>query len=94
MESARFRLARSAHRRLLCGRVMASGFRRIAILSGTAALIFFCSCDKHSVGEFPEVQKEHVDLAQEAEAAPEGKAAPVPLTTPTPAEFFPENTPH
>ena len=64
----------------------------VAIFAG-ASLIVICSCEKHQVGEMPEVQKEHVDLAKEANesaaSAGESKASPA-KTSPTPAEFFPE----
>jgi hypothetical protein len=59
-----------------------------SIALAVAALIS-PSCEKHPVGEMPEVQKEHVDLA------PGGKEATShPERAPTPAEFFPENKPH
>jgi hypothetical protein len=68
----------------------------VAIFAG-ASLIVICSCEKHQVGEMPEVQKEHVDLAKaavEAGVSPAPhKAADTAATTeasPTPAEFFPE----
>jgi hypothetical protein len=67
-----------------------------AIISG-AALIFCCSCEKHHLGEDPEVQKERV---AEGKSGEENVAAPKKADTsesatskPTPAEFFPENTP-
>jgi hypothetical protein len=73
------------------------GIREMAAAISAAALIFCCSCEKHHLGEDPEVQKEHVDEAKGAEAnlsAP-NKAEVVETATPkpTPAEFFPENTP-
>jgi hypothetical protein len=68
----------------------------IAILAGLS-LILICSCEKHRVGEIPEVQKEHVDLNKPAEegapAAGESKSSPAMKTSPTPAEFFPSATP-
>ena len=73
------------------------GIRQIAATISAAALIFFCSCEEHHIGEDPEAQKEHVD---EAKGGEENAAAPnkidVPATamkSPTPAEFFPKNTP-
>jgi hypothetical protein len=67
--------------------------------AAAALLILFCSCDKHHLGELPEVQKEHVDLAGKSENAPERASsaeAPAAKSTspsesenaPTPAEFF------
>jgi hypothetical protein len=72
---------------------MRAGFRRTGILFGMAALVFWCSCDKHKLGELPEVQKEHVDLAHEAREAPAASPEATAVSaeaTPTPAEFFPE----
>jgi hypothetical protein len=57
-------------------------------LALAVASLFSFSCEKHRVGELPEVQKEHVDLA------PGGhEATSKPEHSPTPAEFFPESKP-
>jgi hypothetical protein len=73
------------------------GVREIAVAISGAALIFCCSCEKHHLGEAPEVQKEHVDEPKggEENATGPSKADVVesPTPKPTPAEFFPENTP-
>jgi len=63
---------------------------RLALgLAAAALLVLFCSCDKHHVGELPEVQKEHVDLAEGSEKAPERSTSPSENgPSPTPAEFF------
>jgi hypothetical protein len=72
--------------------------RRTAILFAAGALSFCCSCEEHHVGEMPEVQKEHVDVATESEETPgpagEGSTSPALPAKPTPAEFFPKSTPH
>jgi hypothetical protein len=73
------------------------GVREMVAAISAAALIFCCSCEKHRLGEDPEVQKENVGAAKGGEenvAAP-NKADVVESATPkpTPAEFFPENTP-
>jgi len=69
----------------------------VAIFAG-ASLIVICSCEKHLVGEMPEAQKEHLDLgeksAESSPAAGEPSASPAATASPTPAEFFPESTPH
>ncbi len=69
----------------------------IAILAGIS-LILICSCEEHRVGEMPEVQREHVDLVKATDDTvplrEESKATPAMKTSPTPAEFFPEQTPH
>ena len=71
------------------------GVREIAAIISAAALIFCCSCDKHRVGEDPEVQKEHVDGKGDENVAEPNKADVSERATPsrTPAEFFPKSTP-
>jgi hypothetical protein len=68
----------------------------IAILAGTS-LILICSCEKHHVGEMPEVQREHVELAKAVDDTvplrEESKATPMMKTSPTPVEFFPPAKP-
>jgi hypothetical protein len=68
----------------------------IAILAGLS-LILICSCEKHRVGEMPEVQREHVELAKPGEegapAAGESKTSPAMKSSQTPAEFFPSASP-
>ncbi|HXL24146.1 MAG TPA: hypothetical protein VN942_01220 [Chthoniobacterales bacterium] len=67
------------------------GVRQAAALISASALIFCCSCEKHHLGEDPEVQKEHIDAPARAEEnSAATKEAP---TSPTPVEFFPESTP-
>jgi hypothetical protein len=74
------------------------GVRQTTAAVSAAALIFFCSCEKHHLGEDPEVQKEHVDVPGGSEensaAAKEVSASPPATASPTPVEFFPESTPH
>src|SRR5256885_5059042 len=41
-------------------RAMHFGVRQTAAAVSAVALIFCCSCEKHHLGEDPEVQKEHV----------------------------------
>jgi hypothetical protein len=73
------------------------GIRQIAAALSAAALIFFCSCEKHRLGEDPEAQKEHADGAKGdgENAAAANKADVIESATPsrTPAEFFPKTTP-
>jgi len=54
-----------------------------------AGLLFSISCEKHQVGEYPEVQRELMNLADKAkpDATPAGSA------TATPVNFFPEGSP-
>src|SRR5205085_12544404 len=74
------------------------GVRQTAAAVSAAALIFCCSCEKHHLGEDPEVQKQHVDVPggpEEPSAATKQASAPPSATTsPAPLEFFPERTPH
>jgi hypothetical protein len=69
----------------------------VAIFACTS-LVLICSCEKHSVGEFPDVQRDLVDhkkKAVEAGVSPAPhKADATTKASPTPAEFFPETTPH
>ena len=73
--------------------------REAAAVISIGSLIFCCSCEKHGIGEDPEVQKEHVDEAKgggDAENAPvPNKAESTEKAPPnrTPAEFFPKTTP-
>jgi len=62
------------------------GVREIATAISAAALIFCCSCEKHRLGEDPEVQKERVG---ESKGGENENAA----QKPTPVEFFPKTTP-
>jgi hypothetical protein len=68
----------------------------LAVIS-IGSLIFWCSCEKHPVGQDPEVQKERLDGAKDGDDnAAEQNRAGVPETSvksPTPAEFFPKTTP-
>jgi hypothetical protein len=63
----------------------------------SAFLILICSCEKHRLGEMPDVQREHVDLVKATDdtvpLTEESKPSSELKTTPTPAEFFPEKTP-
>jgi len=54
-----------------------------------AALLLSISCEKHQVGEDPEVQRELMSLANNAKPGP----TPGGSTTATPVKFFPEKRP-
>jgi hypothetical protein len=69
------------------------GLREIAASISAAALIFCCSCEKHHLGEDPEAQKENVDEAKGGEEPTSVFIEVSPRPKPTPAQFFPENTP-
>ncbi len=72
---------------------MGFSLRKCIAFSAFASLPLFCSCDKHKVGELPEVQKEHVYPESATEEGPAAPVAPTPAVTPTPADFFPGNKP-
>lgn len=73
------------------------GFQGIVAALSAAGLIFFCSCEKHRLGEDPEAQMEHVENAAGGEhaspAKKENSETPAATASVTPVEFFPENTP-
>jgi hypothetical protein len=58
------------------------------ILTGVAGL-FSISCEKHELGEYPEVQKEQMTLADNPKPGP----SPGGSATATPVNFFPEKRP-
>jgi len=75
---------------------MGDFLRKLLIISACASLFLVCSCEKHSVGEDPEFQKEHADTGQDEGSAATNEAdqTPGPSPKPTPGDFFPETTPH
>jgi hypothetical protein len=71
---------------------MAFRFRQIVIAAGIGALLFCNSCEKHPLGEMPEAQREQADPAKAwSERSVMGSEKSE--SSPTPAEFFPANTP-
>jgi hypothetical protein len=70
---------------------MAFLLRQIGIAFMTALLIFCSSCEKHPLGEMPEVQREQVDPAKAWSQASEMDSEKS-SSSPTPAEFFPAKT--
>lgn len=57
-------------------------------------VILVCSCDKHSPGELPEVQRDKTvaaapEAGQPVAPAETGSSSVTPPAKPTPAEFFP-----
>jgi len=62
-------------------------FTRCAgILFAGAALLFSISCEKHHLGEYPEVQKDLTATLDKEASNP----APDASATATPVKFFPE----
>ncbi len=68
---------------------------RVSPLAALAGLIIvFTSCERHHVGELPELQKEHLHPLEAAAEEPIRPAVPQPpLASPTPANFFPNQKP-
>jgi len=71
---------------------MAFLLRQIGIALVTGLLIFCSSCEKHPLGEMPEVQTEQVDPAKKAWDRTSETDSEKYLSSPTPAEFFPAKT--
>ncbi|MBA2436159.1 MAG: hypothetical protein H0V54_13955 [Chthoniobacterales bacterium] len=70
-------------------RIRVSPFAALAGL-----LIVFTSCERHHVGELPHLQKEHLHPLEAAAEEPIHGAIPKPpLSSPTPANFFPAQQP-
>jgi hypothetical protein len=60
-------------------------FTRCAgIIFTGAALLFSISCEKHHLGEYPEIQRDLTATLDKEASNPGGSA------TPTPVKFFPE----
>ena len=90
--SARFGLAGRERRLLLCQRIMAVLLRQVVFDVLIGLLLLCTSCEKHPLGEMPDVQREQVDPAKTWSKT--GKIdSEKPSSSPTPAEFFPESTP-
>src|SRR5438046_3493926 len=86
-----FDLARAKDRQLVCERIMAFLLRQVVVGVATGLLLFCSSCEKHPVGEMPEVQREQVDPEKAWSKESEMKSEKA-SSLPTPAEFFPANT--
>jgi hypothetical protein len=61
--------------------------KAVSVLSATAVMAI-CSCEKHPLGEMPEVQREQIDPAKAWHQATEMDSEKS-SSSPTPAEFFP-----
>jgi len=72
---------------------MALLLRQIGIAFMTALLIFCSSCEKHPLGEIPDVQREQVDPATKSRSAVNETDPDKPSSSATPAEFFPRTKP-
>jgi len=63
--------------------------RRAGLTLATGLIIFCCSCERHHVGE---LAMEHEGKGHEADVAKPD--APKPDPRMSPANFFPEHSPH
>jgi len=88
-----FDLARANDRQLVCQRIMALLLRWTGIALVSGLLIFYSSCEKHPLGEMPDVQREQVDPAKNARSRMNATDSDRPSPSATPAEFFPESSP-
>ncbi len=72
----------------MCQRIMAFLLRKVVVGVATGLLLFCSSCEKHPLGEMPEVQREQIDPEKawsHASTTDSEKSS----SSPTPAEFFP-----
>ena len=77
-------------RPLLFPRMLRFRFSLFAALAGL--LIVFTSCERHRLGEMPELQKEHLHpLAPKGEEVDPG--VPTPPVSSSPTDFFPKQQP-
>jgi hypothetical protein len=72
---------------------MGFSLRKWFVLSAFASLVVVSACDKHRVGELPEVQKEHSYPENRRAGEPVPSGSQTPSAKPTPADFFPETKP-
>jgi hypothetical protein len=69
--------------------LMGLSLRKWVALSAFALLIV-CACEKHPLGQMPEVQRELTSVKKGAVAEPSTEASQTPAAKATPADFFPE----
>ena len=63
-----------------------------ALIVIVLGLLLFCtSCEKHPLGQMPEVQREQVDPAEKTWSKPNEMEPKKSSPSPTPVEFFPRN---
>jgi hypothetical protein len=70
--------------------MMHFGVRELVASISAVALILCCSCEKHRLGEDPEVQKEK---GENVAAANKADVVETPAPKRTPADFFREQSP-
>ena len=72
-------------------RVMSFSLREALIAIVLGLLLFCTACEKHPLGQMPEVQREQADLAEKTWSKPSERKSEKPLSSPTPVEFFPKS---
>jgi len=82
-------VAPRAPRPLLLPRMFRFRFSPLAALAGL--ILVFTSCERHPVGQWPELQKEHLHPLDPGEDVQ--SVAPKAAMSPTPADFFPNQKP-
>jgi hypothetical protein len=70
---------------------MAFLLRQVVVGVATGLLLFCSSCEKHPLGEIPDVQREQVDPAKNARSRTTETDSDTPSPSATRAEFFPAN---
>jgi hypothetical protein len=64
------------------------------VVAASIGLLLLCSsCEKHPLGQMPEVQREQVDPATKVWSQESETQSEKPSASPTPAEFFPGTKP-
>ncbi len=63
-------------------------FRFVPLAALAGLIMIFTSCERHHVGELPELQKEHFHPLETASDEENAGAPNPPLASPTPAHFF------
>jgi hypothetical protein len=84
-------VAPRATRPLISSRMFRFRFSPLAVLAGL--LLVFTSCERHHLGEMPELQKEHLHPLDPAEEEPAHAPPAGAAVSATPADFFPKQQP-
>jgi hypothetical protein len=68
-------------------------WRFFAVVGSVGLLVVFGACERHHVGELPEVQKEHLNPLQSAGEETTATAPAAPTASPSVGNFFPNGKP-
>jgi hypothetical protein len=72
-------------------RIMSFSLREALIAIMLGLLLFCTACEKHPLGQMPEVQREQADPAEKTWSKPSETESEKPLSSSTPVEFFPKS---